>query len=336
MRGYTIIIILIICTMQAFSQNDTLVMKNGDVLVGEIKDMQTGVLKYETDYSDKDFAIEWNKISAIYTTTAFVIATSDGRRVNGILKTDPSDSSRVLIIGILGLNSARKNEIVFLKAFERNLLGRFDASFDLGISLAKANDLRQVTSKGTFGYVGRAWGSNASFDVVRSIQDSVRTRRTEANIGGRLLLKHSWFIALSAKFLQADEQKLKLRATTNGSVGYFFVYTNRMYFSGLAGLAWTNEQYTDDTPLRNSLEGSFGIDLNLFDIKDFSLLTKTVFYPSITERGRMRLDFNIDLKYDLPLDFYIKLGYTHNYDNQPASGVSEHDYVFSTTVGWEL
>jgi len=336
MRAYTIIIILIICTMQVLSQNDTLVMKNGDVLVGEIKEMQTGVLKYETDYSDKDFAIEWDEVRAIYTTTAFVVSTSDGRRMNGVLKTDQSDSSRVLIIGILGLSSARKNEIIFMKAFEKNLLGRFDATFDLGISLAKANDLSQINSKGTFGYVGKSWGSNASFDVVRSVQDSVQTRRTEANISGRLLLKHSWFTNLSAKFLQADEQKLKLRATTNASAGYFFVYTNKMYFSGLAGLAWTNEQYTDDTPLRNSLEGSFGIDLNLFDIQDFSLLTKTVFYPSITERGRRRLDFNIDLKYDLPLDFYIKLGYTHNYDNQPASGVSKHDYVFSTTVGWEL
>ncbi len=336
MRGYSTIIFLILFSIQAFAQNDTLIMKNGDIMVGEIKELHTGVLKFETDYSDKDFTIEWEKVREIYTTSSFMISLSDGHRINGSIKSDPTDSSRVLIFERGGMKSARRMDIVFLKAVENTFLGRFDASFDLGITLAKANDLRQVTSKGNFDYMGRYWGSEASFDIVRSVQDSVRTRRTEANIGARLLLDNSWYLNLSAKFLQSDEQKLKLRSTTNASAGYFVVNTNKIYFGTSAGLAWTNEQFIDDTPRRNSLEGAFGLDLNLFDIEDFSLLTNTYFYPGITEKGRIRLDFKIDLKYDLPLDFYIKLGYTHNYDNQPATGVSEHDFYLSTTVGWEL
>ena len=336
MRGYSTIILLILFSVQAIAQIDTLVMKNGDMLVGEIKELQTGVLQFETDYSDKDFTIEWDKVREIYTTGTFMISLSGGDRINGSIKSDPTDSSRVLIFERGGMLSAGRMDIVFLKAVENTFLGRFDASFDLGITLAKANDLRQITSKGNFGYMGRYWGSEASYDIVRSIQDSVRTRRTEANIGGRLLLENSWYLNLSAKFLQSDEQKLKLRSTTNASAGYFVVNTNKIYFGTSAGLAWTNEHYIDDTPMRNSLEGAFGLDLNLFDIEDFSLLTNTYFYPGITERGRIRLDFKIDLKYDLPLDFFIKLGYTHNYDNQPAADVSENDFYFTTTVGWEL
>ncbi len=336
MKRYLFIALLVLFAAKAIAQTDTLVMKNGDMLVGEIKELQTGVLKFETDYSDKDFTIEWDKVREIYTTTTFIISLSGGDRINGTVKSDPTDSSRVLIFEKGGMLSAGRMDIVFLKAVENTFLGRFDASFDLGITLAKANDLRQMTSKGNFGYMGRYWGSDASYDIVRSIQDSVRTRRTEANIGGRLLLENSWYLNLSAKFLQSDEQKLKLRSTTNASAGYFVVNTNKIYFGTSAGLAWTNENYIDDTPMRNSLEGAFGLDLNLFDIEDFSLLTNTYFYPGITEKGRIRLDFKIDLKYDLPLDFYIKLGYTHNYDNQPAADVSENDFYFTTTVGWEL
>ena len=43
-----------------------------------------------------------------------------------------------------------------------------------------------------------------------------------------------------------------------------------------------------------------------------------------------------DLKYDLPLDFYIRLGYTLNYDNKPVEGATESDYVLQTSFGWEL
>ena len=109
-----------------------------------------------------------------------------------------------------------------------------------------------------------------------------------------------------------------------------------MYLATSGGLAWTNEEFTDDTPIRKSLEGKLGYELNLFDIEDFSLLTNAFVFPSITEKRRVRLDFKIDLKYDLPWDFFIKLGYTHNFDNQPAAGASKHFYKFDTTIGWEL
>ncbi len=88
-RGFFAFILLILLSLQAFAQNDTLVMKNGDELVGEIKELSTGVLVMETDYSDKDFRVEWDKVWKIRTHNIYVISLSDGRRVNGSLITDP-------------------------------------------------------------------------------------------------------------------------------------------------------------------------------------------------------------------------------------------------------
>ena len=337
MRDYTIFILLIICTMQAFSQNDTLVMKNGDVLVGEIKELQQGVMKFETDYSDKDFAIEWNNVREIYTSTIFIISLSEGDRINGSIKTDPTDSSRVLIFERGGMKSSRRMDIVYLKGIEETFFGRLDASIGLGVTITAENKLRSLNTKGNIGYTGRFWKSDASIDALKSVQhDTIITNRIEASLGGKLLLERSWFLALSAKFLQSDEQKLKLRSTTDISGGNLIVSSNRIYLAASAGIAWTKEQFTDDTPLRNSLEGKLGFELNLFDIKDFNLLTNAFVFPSITEKGRVRLDFKIDLKYDLPHDLYIKFGYTHNFDNQPAAETLKHFYKLDTTIGWEL
>lgn len=336
MRIYPAFILLILFSSQSFAQQDTLVMKNGDELVGEVKELLTGVLTMETEYSDKDFAIEWNKVSEIHTKNTYVISISDGRRINGSMMTDPEDSSMVMIIEQGGIVSVRRMEIVALKELENTFLGRLDASIDLGINIAKANNLRQFTSRSYLGYTGRFWGSDATFDFGRSTQDSILTERLDASLSGRLLFQRSWFFYITAKFLQNDEQKLKLRSTINGGIGKLFINTNKIYFGAQAGMAWNNEQFTDDTPIRNSLEAAIGYQLNLFDIEDFSLLTSGTLYPSITEKSRTRLDFKIDLKYDLPLDFYIKFGYTHNYDNQPIEGASIHDYVLNATFGWEL
>ena len=106
---------------------------------------------------------------------------------------------------------------------------------------------------------------------------------------------------------------------------------------GLAGgLAWTYEDYIDlVNDSRNSAVAFVAAEFIIFDLGDLELGTKCFAYPSLTEAGRFRTDFNINVKYDFPLDFFIKLNYTLNYDNQPAIGAPKSDYVFQTTLGWE-
>ncbi len=224
-----------------------------------------------------------------------------------------------------------------MKGIEETFFGRLDASIGLGVIITAENKTRSLNTKGNIAYTGRFWKSDVSFDALKSVQhDTIRTNRIEASLGGKLLLERSWFLAVSANFLQSDEQKLKLRSTTDISGGNLIVSTNKIYLAASAGVTWTREQFTDDTQLRNSLEGKLGFELNLFDIEDFSLLTNAFVFPGITEKGRVRMDFKIDLKYDLPHDFYIKFGYIHNFDNQPAAGTLKHFYKLDTTIGWEL
>jgi hypothetical protein len=74
----------------------------------------------------------------------------------------------------------------------------------------------------------------------------------------------------------------------------------------------------------------------MFDFNDFDLNTGIKFYPSLSEKGRIRTDYDLTLKYDLPLDFYVKLGFTLNFDNQPAIEGNDFDYIFTSGFGWEF
>ncbi len=142
---------------------------------------------------------------------------------------------------------------------------------------------------------------------------------------------------INVNLLQNDEQKLKLRSTPKVGIGNYIIQTNAIYWGVYAGGAWNSEQYTDPTIAnRKSVEANLGTELSLYDMGDISLLTNLSAYKSLTQGDRFRADFKFDIKYDLPLDFYIKLGYTHNFDSQPVEGASRNDYVFQTTFGWEL
>ncbi|WP_318641113.1 hypothetical protein [Flavobacterium ardleyense] len=74
----------------------------------------------------------------------------------------------------------------------------------------------------------------------------------------------------------------------------------------------------------------------LYNIGDLSLLSKAIAYPGITESGRIRFDGQVDVKYGLPLDFFIKVGITVNYDNRSVTTASDTDYIFQTSFAWEL
>ena len=84
------------------------------------------------------------------------------------------------------------------------------------------------------------------------------------------------------------------------------------------------------------MEAFMGSELNLFDIGDLSLFNTIYVYPSLTESGRLRADIILNVSYDFPLDFYLKLGTTLNYDNRPAIEGNETDYVINFSVGWKF
>ena len=319
--------------ISVFSQNDTLVLKNKDRLIGEIKKMENGVLTIETDYSDSDFKVTWLDVVYISSSQYFLITITDGERLNSFLKSE-AGTNKVNLNG----HVVEIKDIVYIKPVKTSFISRLDASLSFGLNFTKANNLKQLTVRSTLGYTANVWNLSGSFNSVRSNQDNTEEiQRTDANIQFKYFFKNDVFFVLISEFLSNDEQKLDLRMTNRAGVGKYFTHTNHLYFGGGAGLAWNNEKYTDPAVgSRNSVEGFLSVELNLFDVKDFSLLTNLTYYPSITEKNRHRLDYKLDLKYDLPLDFFIKLGVTYNFDNQPVEGASKDDYVFQATFGWEL
>ena len=321
----------------ATQAQDSLVLKNGNVIIGEIKSLDKGVLTIETAYSKNDFTIEWGGIREIFSKSQFLVTLTNGARINGTLESVEGGKKIVITDMSRGKTETTFEEIVYLKGLKSDFWSRAYASIDAGISFTKANNLKQYNVRSKIGYLADKWQLDLFYDDTRSSQDSVtETKRTEGGIGGKYFLQKDWYLAASLNLLSNTEQALELRTTGKLGIGKYLVHTNKQYWGLGAGLSFNNESFTNGTESRNSLEGYFGSELNLFDIGDLNLLSNIWVYPSITENGRWRTDFIFDAKYDLPLDFYIKLGFTLNYDNRPAVKGKETDYVLAFSIGWEL
>lgn len=328
-------IIFAIFALLASAQNDSLVLKNGDHIVGEIESMSRGVLIFETDYSDSDFTIEWDGIQEIYGVNYFLVSLADGTRVTGSFKSQ--SDGKVMLQSELMIYEVDMDDIVFIKSVDQDFWSRVYASIDLSLRVAKANNLRQLNTRSNIGYIADLWSVSGSYSQLFSEQDEVDpTRRTDASASFSYFLPKDWYIPANISFLSNTEQKLDLRTNARLGFGKYVIHTNRSYWGFSLGASYNNEKYSTEEENRKSWEGFLSSELNLYDVGDLDLLVSATVYQGLTETERFRSDIKFDAKYDLPLDFYIRAGFTVNYDNTPAEGASETDYVLESGFGWEL
>ncbi|MEN8800251.1 MAG: DUF481 domain-containing protein, partial [Flavobacteriaceae bacterium] len=158
----------------------------------------------------------------------------------------------------------------------------------------------------------------------------------DAKVNLQRILKKNWFISGSLAFLRNTEQALDGRTTPSLGVGRLPLSTNRLYLAVSTGFTLNFEDFVDNTQNRTSAEVFLDTSFNMYDYNDISLITGVRLYPSLTEKGRFRTDYDLTLKYDLPLDLYVKIGFNVNYDNQPAVEGNEFDYIITSGFGWKF
>lgn len=323
-------------SLSALSQKDTLLLQNGDRLIGEIKRMDRGVLIIKTPYSSGDLKVKWKKVKAIKSTQSFLVSATDGKRYK-LHELDTNNPDNLLVLND-DKGSIEMSDIVFFRRVKDGFVSRLNASISFGYNFTKASNLSQLSLASTLGYTSDYYSIGTTFNSVRSSQDEVdEIQRTNAELSFNYYLKRDDFLIVQSEFLSNSEQKLKLRMTNKLGYGKYFIHSNQMFLAGAIGVAWNNERYDEGiNENRNSGEVYGALEVNLFDVNDLSLISGITAYPSITEKERIRTDFKIDLKYNLPLDLFVKIGFNYNYDNKPVEGASYSDYVIRTTLGWEL
>ncbi len=84
-----LVLLSITASCSVSAQKDSLVLTNGDAIVGEVESMSRDVLTMSTDYSDSDFKIDWDEVRQIFTGTYYVVILTDDRNSYGKLSTGP-------------------------------------------------------------------------------------------------------------------------------------------------------------------------------------------------------------------------------------------------------
>ena len=326
---------IILCATAPLAAQEFIIHVNGDSINGDVKGFKRGKLEFEIPGGSSTY-IEFDDLSTIGSSDYWDIELDDQTRTFGTLEPG-EEPGTVRIVGATGTQEVPLVRIVQMVSLDDSFWSKWDGFLEFGFSFAKANSVTNYTLGAQFVYRGENWASSLTLDSRLNSQDDVETTsRNQLNLTVVRLLPKTWYAGLLGQVEQNQELDLDLRLLLGAVGGRDILQTNRVEWRWVAGILGNREEYTGLEP-NSSLEALLGTYFNFFTFGNWEndLASSLLVYPSLTESGRIRADFDISYRQDLFSDFYVRFSFYDQYDSSPPEGASNNDFGTTIDVGWD-
>lgn len=326
---------IILCATAPLAAQEFIIHVNGDSINGDVKGFKRGKLEFEIPGGSSTY-IEFDDLSTIGSSDYWDIELDDQTRTFGTLEPG-EEPGTVRIVGATGTQEVPLVRIVQMVSLDDSFWSKWDGFLEFGFSFAKANSVTNYTLGAQFVYRGENWASSLTLDSRLNSQDDVETTsRNQLNLTVVRLLPKTWYAGLLGQVEQNQELDLDLRLLLGAVGGRDILQTNRVEWRWVAGILGNREEYTGLEP-NSSLEALLGTYFNFFTFGNWEndLASSLLVYPSLTESGRIRADFDISYRQDLFSDFYVRFSFYDQYDSSPPEGASNNDFGTTIAVGWD-
>jgi len=326
----------------ARSKVDVITFKNGDHWTCEIKSLSKGYLYVSVDYVDGTVSVDWSKIAKIESPQRFVIEDESNRLRTGPLEPAPAAEGqpfRLVLRTAEGTETLSQFQVVQINQLEASFWEGLHGGINSGLQFTKSNSQAQFNFSANASYRKERWLAQAQYNTSFSgSKGNPSNLRNDLTLDTqRMLRSQDYFGAVTAEFLQSQEQQLDLRTTLGAGIGRMFKNTSRSQIYGVGGVVWTREKYSPGTtqePYRDNAEIMLGGAFQFFRFKTANFTASIRGYPSITDLGRFRADSNVSMKFQLIKDLYWNFSIYANYDSRPPESTVKSDYGFSSGLGW--
>ena len=310
-------------------KTDKIYLRNGDVITGEIKKMSLAILTFDMT-GPGTISVKWEEVQRLISDKFFII-----KFRNGAIVTDRLDS------GLFQRYTVDLNDIIEINQIKDKFLQRLSGDIGFGFSYTKSSQYLQLNSSSTVSYRIPKWELDASGSFITTNQygDSTLTKKESVSLNSIFFLNHFNYLFSQIGWQKNTELGLDNRYIINGGYGKTLVVNNHQRLRVAGGMSFNFEKSIDGGDYAGNLDA-----LGLIDYKFFynsspkkSLDTYFYIYPSLSDWGRVRMEFDINGKVEIIKDFFVGLTGYYNYDSKPLEGaVSKYDYGINFTLSFKF
>ena len=317
-------------------KNDTIYLRNGDRITGELKKFEYGLLTLSTD-AMLTVSIEYEDINTIYSAKFFDLRTNTGNRYFGrIIKSDVL--ATINIVTVTDTIPKRLWDIVSITPIKQSFFQKIDGSVDFGLTYSKASDVFQYSAN--FNATHRTINYSTRFNLSSILTDNGDegiSRNNDVGVGVTRFLPNKWFARATAQGQQNTELDLDYRFQVGIGGGYDFVRTNSVRLYGMAGLVVNHEKTISYSEISDNMEALLGAQCKWFQYRHpkIDITSNVELYPSLTINKRVRFEYDIAAKYEIVKDLFINLQFYGSSDNKPSNGgTAKNDWGVITSIGY--
>jgi putative salt-induced outer membrane protein YdiY len=340
-RAALIVFVSFLLALTALAKNvdDVVVLKNGDRMTGEIKGLQSGELRFKSDYMAEAVRLDWSKVERIESKSTFMIWLVDGKLVTDVMRLLPTNSSEVSNFVIGSSIRVPQLDVIRIAPADRQFWKRLEGSIDLGFSFTSGNDQYQTQLAATTTYRTGDHSFTAAIDSSFSGQpQGESSRRNQFTFDYRRRLSDRWYAGGLFDLLRSDQQSLNLRTSVGGLIGRNLKQTENTRLSVFGGVVGTREHYSASIgqPRTTNADGLAGVDFLTFRFSKTDIRSRLSLFPSLTTPGRMRMQATSDLSIKVVKDLWWGFHVYENFDSKPPVRADKNDLGVSTSLGWKF
>ena len=318
---------------------DTVIMKNGDRLTGEVKRLEQGILYLETDYFSGSVGVDWQQVEKVESKATFQIVLSDGKRISGSISKEavsvPGEDFKVHAatadVPVSG------SDVVQIESRKETFWRQLKGSIDFGYNFTSGNNQSSLSTSASAVYPAEHWAAGTSYTASFSGQAGGTTTNLfeSQTFADRFLNRNSFVLGLG-DFLHSSQQDLSLRTTLGGGYGRYLKRNNQNSLRWLAGADYTKASYQAglNQPTQNNLELLLGAEYQLFHFDRYTLQSQFLLFPGLSDFGRVRFTNNDAFSIRLSNNFHLNFTFWDNFDSQPPLSAKKNATGLSTGLGW--
>jgi hypothetical protein len=326
---------LVSATTAFAAKTDLVILRNGDRLTCEVKQLSRGQLKLATDDAGTIY-LKWDKIAAVTTTLPYEVVVTSGARYVGVLAPAPNgqlkitaDSGATTVLAFL--------DVVSFAPIKEGFLERIDGTLDIGGSYTKSSGVGQMSVDLDAAYRRPSFKAFTNLVSTLTRQSGSETITQFTWQTGYIRFRDKgWIVSPFIYAARNVDLGLSLGAAAALTAGRYLERSNRSETLVAVGAAAGREGLIDGRTI-GDLDAVATVTTSFYrhDYPKSALDLSLLVFPELNRLGRVRANANVRLSRELFRDFITAITAYDTFDSQPqVEGVSRNDVGVSFSIGW--
>jgi hypothetical protein len=316
------ILFAILCLLPVIArcqQKDSIFLRNGQVLIGDIKNVKYGKITID-DVDLKLISIKLYKVRTIKSNNRLKITTDVKEVYIGTLTSGNRDGWTIIITGNGEKTALKITSISTLIFLEKEFVKRLDGNVGAGFSYTKSSGIGQVNLNSTVSYVTKNFGNEFTASTIGSIDSSKYSRDNESlELFSYYDFNSTWLASGLLAYQRNLELSLARRYQEMIGAGNRLLVRSNLELLAISGLSFNQEKSTEGVKSGVLLEVPIMVRFNFFNFQhpNIQISTSQTLFFSLTQKGRIRFNGSTDFSWELVHDFSFTLNFYNNFDSRP-------------------